>query len=206
MKKELIGIFVCMLLIGTTFSVSGTFSQKLISEPEKLNREFIISDNENIGVSGLYGSLDDIPAPDGKKYPCLMYCNNNDQVSKWISQIDESGFDKTWQLNFIKLAILFITPGTIILFGLNDFLIWYMQLLIIKKHRDEYLDFMDNYDELNTSGMVTYIWSVSSTKTLIDFKIQPDDTWIEDSWILDNIDNYIPNPDIWIKKMSFVPF
>ena len=65
-----------------------------------------------------------------------------------------------------------------------------------------YLEFLDDY---NDTGMITYIWFKSATKKLVDFKIQPDNTWIENSWILDN-GNYIPNPDIWYERMPFVPY
>lgn len=202
MKVKLIGIIVCMLLIGTMLPVNATFLKEMKSKAEITNKGSYILDLENNGVTGVYKSLIDIPAPDGNEYNCLMYCNNHEQVTKWISQIDQGGFDTTWLENIIKLIVFYFTPGSILVFGLDDFFVWFMDLFLLRKHQDKYLEFLDDY---NDTGMITYIWFTSVTKKLVDFKIQPDNTWIENSWILDN-GNYIPNPDIWYERMPFVPY
>ena len=139
----------------------------------------------------------DIPAPDGNNYTCIMFCNNHEQTLEWISLIDESGFEKAWLENFIKLTTFFILPGTILFFGLCDFRNWYSELFIKLRYRDEFLDFLNDYDELNDSGMITYLWLAGITNRPIDFKSQPDNSWIEDSWILDDSGVFIPNPEIW---------
>jgi hypothetical protein len=205
MKKKLIGIFVCMLLIATVLSVSGASTQTLIAKSEKIDMKFLLSNYEDTGIKGGYRSLIDIPSPDGNNYSCIMYCNNHEQTLEWISLIDESGFEKAWLKQFIKLTTFFILPGTILLFGLDDFRHWYFELSIKLKHRDEFLDFLNNYDELNGSGMITYKWLAGVINKPIDFKSQPDDTWIENSWILDDNGKYIPNPEIW-DELPFLPF
>jgi hypothetical protein len=43
--------------------------------------------------------------------------------------------------------------------------------------------------------MISYLWLTGKTDRLADFKAQPDNTWVVDSWILDN-GAYIPNPEI----------
>ena len=53
--------------------------------------------------------------------------------------------------------------------------------------------------------MITYKWLAGVINKPIDFKSQPDDTWIENSWILDDNGKYIPNPEIW-DELPFLPF
>ena len=43
MKIKLIGILVCMLLIGTVIPVSGTFLENMNSKAETIDKEFYIS-------------------------------------------------------------------------------------------------------------------------------------------------------------------
>jgi len=75
-----------------------------------------------------------------------MYCNNHKQTLEWISLIDESGFEKAWVKQFIKLTILFILPGTIFFYGLDEFQQWYTELYIKLKHKDYFINFLDDYD------------------------------------------------------------
>jgi len=49
------------------------------------------------------------------------------------------------------------------------------------------------------AGTITYLWSSGITNRAVDFKTQPDHTWFENSWILDNTGAHIPNPEIWIE-------
>jgi len=196
MKKKIIGILVCMLLIGTVLPVSGTLTQTEIAKSEIKEKKFLVSNNENIGIRGGYKSLMNIPSPDEKSYVCIMFCNNHEQTLEWISLIDELGFENACLKKFIELTTFFIIPGTIFFFGLNDFREWYSELFIKLIYRGEFLDFLNNYDEINGSGMITYLWLSGLTNRLIDFKSQPDNSWIEDSWILDD-GAFIPNPEIW---------
>ena len=196
MKKKIVGIFVCMLLIGTVLPVSGTLTQTEIAKSEIREKKLLVSNNENIGIRGGYKSLMDVPSPDGNSYVCIMFCNNHEQTLEWISLIDELGFENAWLKKFIELTTFFIIPGTILFFGLLDFREWYSELFIKLSYRDEFLDFLNNYDEINGSGMITYLWLVGLRNRLIDFKSQPDNSWMEDSWILDD-GAFIPNPEIW---------
>ena len=75
MKVKLIGIIVCMLLIGTILPVNGAFLKEMNSQPEITDNGSYKPYLENSGVTGVYKSLIDIPAPDGNKYNCLIYCN-----------------------------------------------------------------------------------------------------------------------------------
>jgi len=190
MRKKLLGIFVCMLLIITMLPVSATRNQSSFT-----------SDDKAIGVSWDYKSMIDITSPDGNDYRCIMFCDNHEQVLNWISLISESGFQKAWQKKFIELTIFFILPGTILLFGLDDFRNWYAELLIKLKHQDEFLIFLNTYDTVNGAGMITYLWLTGRTNRPVDFKAQPDNSWVEESWILDTSDTYIPNPEIWNKLL-----
>jgi hypothetical protein len=161
-----------------------------------IDKKLSLSNNENVGIRGGYKSLIDIPSPDGNSHRCIMFCNNHKQTLDWISSIDEIGFEKAWQKNLIKLTIFFIIPGTVFWFGLNDFRESYTDLFIKLMYRDEFLDFLNTYDKINGSCMITYLWLAGLVRRPIDFKSQPDNSWIEDSWILDNSE-FIPNPEIW---------
>lgn len=175
-----------MLMITTVLPVSGTFARK-----------YLISSDETIDKKEEYKSLINIASPDGNNYTCIMFCETHEQTLKWISLINESGFEKAWQKKFMELTIFLALPGTIILFGLGNFRNWYSELFIMLKYKNEFLDFLNTYDQLNGSGMITYLWLAEITNRPIDFKAQPDNSWVEDSWIL-NYDNYfIPNPVIW---------
>lgn len=47
--------------------------------------------------------------------------------------------------------------------------------------------------------VLSHFFTLASTGIInkpIDFKSQPDNTWIENSWILDDNGKYIPNPEI----------
>ena len=202
-KGLVVGIIVCMLLIGTVLPVSGALTQTEIAKSETIDKKSLISNNKNIGIKGGYKSMMDIPSPDGNNYTCIMLCNNHEQTLEWIYLIDELGFEKAGLRNFIKLITFFILPGTIFFFGLLDFRDRYAELFIKLTYRDEFLDFLNNYDEINGSGMITYLWLAGAgltwTNRFVDFKSQPDNSWIEDSWILDDVGVFIPNPEIWVE-------
>ncbi|UCD14201.1 MAG: hypothetical protein JSW60_01965 [Thermoplasmatales archaeon] len=196
MKKKIIGILFCMLLMSYALPVSGTSSQSIISNAETSYKNSLISYYEDIGISGGYKSMIDISSPEGKNYTCIMFCNNHEQTLDWIYNIDEFGFEKAWFNNLIKLTIFYIMPGTVLWFGLHQFREWYSDLFIKLRYKDDFLDFLNNYDEINGTGMITYSWLSGFTNRPIDFKSQPDNSWIEDSWILDE-GGFIPNPEIW---------
>jgi hypothetical protein len=185
MRKKVLGIFVCMLLIITVLPVSGT-----------LNQKSLLSNEKAIGTKGDFKSKKKISSPDGNNYTCIMFCENHQQTLGWISLINTSGFEKAWRENFIKLTAFFLLPGTIILYGLDDFRVWYLELFIKLKYKNEFLNFLDTYDTVNGSGMITYLWLTGKTNRPIDFKAQPDNSWVEDSWVLDN-GVFIPNSEIW---------
>lgn len=183
MKRKIIGLFFLMFLITSTLPVSATIS-----------REKIVS--ENIGINGGYKSKITINSPDGSDYRCIMFCTNHESTLDWISQIEEVGFEKVWAGKFIDLTTFLIFPGTVLYFGLNDFRERYLDLFLKLRCKDEFLEFLNNYDSINGKGMITYLWLKTAINRPVDFKSQPDDSWIEESWILDN-GNYIPNPEIW---------
>jgi hypothetical protein len=197
MKIKFISVFICFLLISSVLSISATLAQNNITKTENIDKISFLSINEKIGIRGHYKSSKNIPSPDGDSYRCIMFCNNHKQTLEWISLIEESGFEKAWQKNLIRLTTLFIIPGTTLFFGLDDFRNWYLELFIKLKHKDEFLDFLNNYDESSDSGMITYLWLSGITNRPVDFKSQPDNSWIDNSWILDNSGIYIPNPKIW---------
>jgi hypothetical protein len=62
---------------------------------------------------------------------------------------------------------------------------------------------LNNYDEQSGSGMIIYLWLSGLTNRQIDFKPQPDNTWIDNSWIFDNGGVFIPNPEIWYEPFSW---
>jgi hypothetical protein len=186
MRKKVVGIVVCSLLFLTVFSASTTAQQKTIPANDSTG-----------GVKGIYKSVNALPSPDGKSYRCLMFCENHEQTLEWISLINASGFEKAWQKKFIELTIVLLLPGSILLFGLNDFRNWYMELALKLKYRTEFLTFLQSYDIVNGSGMITYLWLSGTLKRPVDFKAQPDNSWVETSWVLDNSGAYIPNPEIW---------
>lgn len=185
MKKNIIGICVCMLLILTVLPVSATSTQKSNQTYENA-----------IGTSSNYKSRGEILSSDGNSYRCLMFCENHEQTLRWISLIEESGFQKAWQKKFLELTFLFALPGSILFFGLDDFHNLYAKLLIKLKFQDDFLNFLNTYDTTDGSGMITYLWLTGEPNRPVDFKAQPDNTWVENSWILDN-GEYIPNPEIW---------
>jgi hypothetical protein len=191
-KKEILGIVICILLVITVLPVSATSHQK-----------FIQSNDNAIGTKWNYKSLKDIPSPDGNNYRCIMFCDDHEQTLKWISLINESGFKNAWQKKFIELTIFFTLPGTILLFGLADFRNWYAELFIKLRYKNEFSDFLTTYDIVNGSGMITYLWLSGMTNRPVDFKAQPDNSWVEDSWILDPNNAYIPNPEIWREEPFF---
>jgi len=185
MKKGIFCVLVCMLLIITVQPISATSNQKSY-----------LSNDRTIGTKWNYKSLVDIPSPDGNSYRCIMFCDDHEQALQWISLINESGFEKAWQKKFMELTIFFILPGTILLFGLDDFRNWYAELVVKLQYKNEFLSLLDTYDTINGSGIITYLWLSGTTKRPVDFKAQPDNTWVENSWILDG-GVYIPNPEIW---------
>jgi hypothetical protein len=186
MRKKFVNIVLCALLIITVLPVSGT-----------LNQKSILSNDKAIGTKGNYKSLIEIPSPDGNNFTCIMFCDTHQQTLDWISLINKSGFQKAWRENFIKLTVFFLLPGTILLFGLNDFRNRYSELFTKLKYRDEFLNFLNTYNQVNGSGMITYLWLTGKTNRPIDFKAQPDNSWMEDSWILNDSGVLIPNPEIW---------
>lgn len=194
MKRKIIGIFVCILLIGTV-------TQTVIAKPEKN----ILPLNDNAGIRGGYRSIIEITSPDGSSYSCIMYCNNHKQTLEWINLIDESGFEKAWAKQLLKLTLLFILPGTIFYFGLDEFKHWYSELYIKLQNKDDFINFLTDYDQEAGAGMITYKWLSGIINNPIDFKSQPDNTWIEDSWIIDDYGKYIPNPEIW-HELPYIPF
>ena len=189
MKKGLFCVLVCMLMVITVLPVSATLPRQ--------SHLFIDSD---IGTKWNYKSKVDILSPDGNSYRCIMFCDDHEQTLEWISLINESGFEKAWQKKFIELTIFFCIPGTILFFGLEGFRNWYTELLVKTQYKDAFLDFLNTYDTVNGSGIITYIWLSEISNRPTDFKAQPDDTWLENSWILDNSGAYIPNPELWIEN------
>ena len=188
MKKKIFGIFICMILVITILPVSATSN----------HTSFISSDNGS-GTKWNFKSRIDISAPDENSYRCIMFCDNHEQTLQWKSLISELGFEKAWQKKFMELTLFLFLPGTIFLFGTMDFRNWYAELFIILRNKDVFLDFLNTYDDVNGSGTIIYLWLSEKTNRLVDFKVQPDDSWIEDSWVLDNSGAYIPNPEIWIE-------
>jgi hypothetical protein len=191
MKKKIFGICLCMLLILTVLPVSATSDQRSIQ-----------SDESAIGTSSNYKRRSEILSPDGNSYRCIMFCGNHEKTLKWISLIDESGFQKAWQKKFLELTIFFMLPGSVILFGLCDFRNWYMELFTQLKYKDDFVNFLETYDTINGSGMITYLWLTGETNRPVDFKAQPDNSWVENSWVLDN-GEYIPNSEIWDEGVFF---
>jgi hypothetical protein len=61
------------------------------------------------------------------------------------------------------------------------------------------VDFLSTYDFVNGSGMITYLWLTGTTKRPVDFKAQPDNSWIGNSWVPDGTGMLAPNPEIWNK-------
>jgi len=200
MNNKLVGILICTLLIGTLLPTTGILTKTVIGKSKTLENNSLLPNYNDIGIKGIYKSLISIPSPDGNSYSCIMYCNDHTQTLEWISLVNQLGFEKAWQKQFIKLIILFILPGAVFLFGLDDFLLWYSELSIKQKQKVEFLNYLDNYDQSSGTGMITYSWVSGFTKKASDFKSQPDNSWIENSWVLDDNDNFIPNPEIWKKE------
>ncbi|KYK26610.1 hypothetical protein AYK20_03550 [Thermoplasmatales archaeon SG8-52-1] len=195
MKRKIIGFFIFLILIGT-------ITHTVIA---KTNKDLISLNNENAGIIGGYRSIIDISSPDGNSFPCIMYCINHKKTIEWITQIDDYGFEKAWVKQFTKLNTFFIIPGTILFFGLDDFTHWYSDLFIKLRYKEEFLNFINYYDKDTGSGMITYKWISGIFNKPIDFKSQPDNTWLDNSWILDDYGKYIPNPEIW-HELPYLPF
>ena len=200
MKQKIIGILICMLLIGTLIPATKI----VIGKNNPSENQLLESNSSQVGVRWMYRSIMPIQSPDGKNYSCIMYCNNHNQALNWISLIDELGFEKAWQKHFMKLAIIFMLPGTILLFGLNDFMLWYLGLFIKQKHKVEFLNCLNSYDQINGTGIITYSWVSELKNKPFDFRSQPDDSWVENSWILGDNCYFIPNPEIWEKISVYV--
>jgi hypothetical protein len=183
MNRKIIGLVCCMLLISTILPISATVS-----------KEKVVS--ENIGINGGYKSKLAINSPDGKQYRCIMFCYNHEYTINWISQIEELGFEKAWKSKIKELTLFLILPVTILYFGTNDFRERYLDLFLKLRYKDEFVNFLEDYDQENGNGMITYLWLKVTNKRPVDFKSQPDNSWIEESWILDD-GSYIPNPEIW---------
>jgi len=186
MRKKIVGLMMCLLLMCTVFSAAVTAQQNSV-----------IMTTGTGGVKGVYKSVNVVPSPDGKSYRCLMFCENHMQTLQWISLINTSGFEKAWQKKFMEITFVLLLPGSVFLFGLNDFRIWYMQLALKVQYRTEFVSFLQGYDTVNGSGMITYLWLSGTLNRPVDFQAQPDDSWINDSWILDDTGAYIPNPEVW---------
>jgi len=185
MNSKIIGIILCMLLIATVFPVSASAPQKAIASAENTR-----------GSKGEYKSVMPIPSPDGNSYRVIMFCNNHQQTLDWISLINQTGFEKAWRTKFMDLTLFFMCPFTIILYGLLGFRCWYLTLFLQVRHKAEFQNFLQTYDRINGSGMITYLWLSGTTHRPVDFQAQPDNTWVNNSWILDN-GAYVPNPHIW---------
>jgi len=147
MKIKFISIFICFLLISSVLSISATLAQNNITKTENIDKISFLSINEKIGIRGQCKSSKNIPSPDGDSYRCIMFCNNHDQTLDWISLIEESGFEKAWQKQFIKLTRFIIIPGTVFYYGLDSFRLWFKELFLKLNHRNEFLDFLNNYDK-----------------------------------------------------------
>jgi len=194
MKRKMIGVIVCIFLIATA-------TQTIIAKSDKN----ILSLNDDPGIRGGYRSIIEIPSPDGNSYSCIMYCNNHKQTLEWINLIDKSGFEKAWAKQFTRLTTFFIIPGTVLFFGLDNFLHWYSELYIKLQNKDDFINFLNDYDQETGTGMITYKWLSGIINKPVDFKSQPDSTWVDNSWILDDYDTYIPNPEIW-HELPYIPF
>jgi hypothetical protein len=195
MKRKMLGFFICIILIGTV-------SHTVIA---KQDEDFIPLNYENEGVFGGYRSIIEISSPDGNNYHCIMYCRNHKQTSEWARLINESGFQKAWIKQFSRLVIFSFIPGTKFYYGLNDFKHWYSELFIKLRQKDEFMNFINSYDKETGSGMITYKWLSGTINKPIDYKSQPDNTWVENSWILDDYGKYIPNPEIW-DELPYTPY
>ena len=79
----------------------------------------------------------------------------------------------------------------------------YLSLFIKHRHKTDFLNCLNNYDELNDTGIITYEWTSELIDKGYDFKSQPDNSWIENSWVLNENDVFIPNPEIWNKYAPF---
>ena len=182
-KTLILGIIV--LLIG--IAVQPSVAKMQPGEKVKLEKN---------GINGDFKSKIAINSPDGNGYRCIMFCYNHKLTLDWISEIEELGFEKAWRNKLMELTILLFLPGTLIYFALNDFRAWYFDLFLRLRYKNDFLDFLSNYDQINGNGMITYLWLKTTIKRPVDFKPQPDNSWIEESWILDE-SKYIPNPEIW---------
>jgi hypothetical protein len=172
MKKAIVCMLVFILALTTVVPVSAAVNHKPLG-----------SHANAIDVQEEYKSLIEIPSPDGTSYRCIMFCENHKQTAEWKTLVDD----------------FFVLPGTILFFGLGDFRNWYMDLLIKEKHSNEFVDFLSTYDFVNGSGMITYLWLTGTTKRPVDFKAQPDNSWIGNSWVPDGTGMLAPNPEIWNK-------
>ena len=198
MNIKIIGFFIFMLLIGTILPTTGILTKTVIGTSNSSENNNLMQ-NDIIGIRGVYKSRFSILSPDGNNYSCIMYCNDHPQTLEWISLVNQQGFEKAWQKQFIRLIILFILPGSVILFGLDDFRLWYLSLFIKHRHNADFLNCLNNYDELNGTGIITYEWTSGLLDKGYNFQSQPDNTWIENSWVLNDDDVLIPNPEIWNK-------
>ncbi len=193
MNPKVLGIAFCMLLMTTVIPMSATATRHTVPVDTKI-----------VGNYKNYKSLAPVPSPDGKSYRVLMFCSDQKQTLEWISRINQSGFDKAWRSEFKKLTVLFMLPFTVIWFGTDDFRNWYATLYLEYRYKTEFQQFLQGYDTVNGSGMITYLWLSGTTHRPVDFEAQPDNTWVTNSWILDN-GIYVPNPAIW-KTLDFWHF
>ncbi|HVQ00167.1 MAG TPA: hypothetical protein VMT57_01505, partial [Candidatus Thermoplasmatota archaeon] len=99
---------------------------------------------------------------------------------------------------FARVTIVLLLPGSILWFGLESFRNWYAELYLVQRHKTEFEQFLQTYDTVNGTGMITYLWLSGTAHRPVDFKAQPDSTWAPNSWILNNLTGgYKPNPAIW---------
>ena len=189
MRKNLLGK---TLVLGIIVLLVGVAVQPIVAAIQPEGKVQF----ENNGTNGDYKSKIAINSPDGNDYRCIMFCYNHKYTMDWVSKIEELGFEKAWRAKLMDLIILLILPGTLIYFALDDFRALYLDLFLRLRNKDDFLDFISSYDKINGSGMITYLWLKTAIKRPVDFKPQPDNSWVEESWILDD-GKYIPNPEIW---------
>jgi len=185
MKTKLIGLVACLLVLLTVAP----------AEAAVVNQSAV---GKWPGVWESYKSISPVLSPDGSSYRAIMLCSNHKQTMVWVTSVNELGFAKAWQKEFMRLTVFFMMPGSVFMFGVMGFRAWYTNLLLIRAHSTEFQTCLQDYDTVNGQGIITYLWLSGGQTQPVDFKGQPDSTWVDNSWILNSHGtSYVPNPDVW---------
>lgn len=185
MNPKVLGVILCMLLMTSVIPASATSIRHTAPVETKI-----------VGNYDNYKSIAPVPSPDGNSYRVLMFCSDQKQTLEWISRINQSGFDSAWRSEFKKVTFVLMFPFSIMWFGTSHFRDWYATLLLERQYKTQFQQFLQSYDTVNGTGMITYLWLSGSAHRPVDFEAQPDNTWVNNSWILKN-GVYVPNPAIW---------